>query len=199
MQGAVYGFTSAATNRSRADKPGSETWFVCAPARRHSHLHQTGSLLYLPFQKGTYAQNGIDVYDVRHGDLRERILLSENLANRVNGLPVLMMAVDETGKRIFLITDTGLTIVKLNSVPLSIGSVTPNIGPAAGGAQFAVRGSGFQSGTEVTIGGVAAITTFVDQDTLQVIAPPLSTGPAAITVNGPDGATYTLDAAYTAQ
>jgi len=156
-------------------------------------MHDTGSLLYVPYQ------NGIDIYDVRHGDLRERVLLSETLPGPVSGLPVLTMAIDETGGRIFLITHAGLTIVELNSVPLSIGSVTPNTGPAAGGTQLTLRGSGFQSGTEVTIAGVAATTTFVDQNTLQVMAPPLPTGPAAITVQSPDGATYTLDAAYAAQ
>ena len=156
-------------------------------------VHDSGSLAYVPYQ------HGIDIYDAYHGDLQERVLLSETLSGPLNGLWVYTLAIDETGGRIFLITSSGLTVVQLDAVPLAIGSVTPQAGSASGGAQLTIRGSGFVSGAAVTIGGVAAATTFVDSDTLQVVAPPLSAGAVAMAVQNPDGTTYTLDGAYTAQ
>ncbi len=156
-------------------------------------LHDSGSLAYVPYQ------NGIDIYDVHHGNLRERLLLTETMQVVYDGLGIHSVAIDETGGQIFLFTSAGLTIIELDSVPLSIGSVTPQVGPAAGGAKLTIRGSGFLSGAAVTIGGVAAATALVDSDTLQVVAPSLSTGPASMAVQNPDGTTYTLDDAYTAQ
>ena len=109
-----------------------------------ARLNSSGSLLYVPFA------HGIDIFDVHHGNLRERISLTEQMSNGGGPLGDLTnrivhnMAIDETGKRLFLITDKGLTIAQLDSLPLSIGSVTPALG--APGAQVTVRGSGFVQG-----------------------------------------------------
>ena len=89
-------------------------------------------------------------------------------------------------EQIFLITKTGLTVVELSSVPRSIGSITPSAAPAARGTQLTIRGSGSQSGATVMIGGIAAASTYVDADTLQVVAPSLAKGPNSVTVTNPD-------------
>lgn len=53
-------------------------------------MHDSGSLLYSPFPQG------IDIFDAQHGDLRERIYLSEQIPRIQEA-----MAIDETGQRIW--------------------------------------------------------------------------------------------------
>lgn len=161
-----------------------------------ARLNDAGSLLFIPFS------NGIDIFDVQHGDLRERIFLTEQMTNGgslgdLTSRVVHNMAVDETGQRIFLITNKGLTIAQLDSVPLSIGSVTPSSGAA--GTQVKVRGSGFVQGATATANGTAATVSYVDADTLQVTLPSLPAGVVQITITNPDGQSYTLDDAFTVQ
>jgi len=157
-------------------------------------LNDSGSLLYVPYSQG------INIFDIRHGDLRERIFLTEQMNNFYQSIHDLSnkmihnMAIDETGKRIFLITSAGLTIATLDSVPLSIGSVNPM--SAASGTQITIRGSGFVQSSNVSVNNTPATVTFVDANTLSVIVPFLPAGPAQITVNNPDGQIYSLDAAF---
>lgn len=61
-----------------------------------------------------------------------------------------------------------------------------------------IRGSGFQSGATVTISGKPAAATFGDISTLTVVTPQLPAGPQQITITNPNGDTYTLDVAFTA-
>jgi IPT/TIG domain len=70
--------------------------------------------------------------------------------------------------------------------------------PAAGGTSVTIRGSGFQSGTTVTVGGKAANVTFKDASTLSIITPALAAGPQRLTITNPDGEAVSLDAALTA-
>jgi hypothetical protein len=107
------------------------------------------------------------------------------------------MALDETGQRIFLITNTGITVAQLAQEPLSLASATP--AAAAPGTQITIRGSGFESGATVSFGDVLATATYVDADTLQVIVPAMSPGPVRITVTNADGGKYSYDALFTAQ
>jgi hypothetical protein len=150
-------------------------------------LHDTGSLLYAP------KQNGIDIYDVHHGSQRERVLLAETLSATSS-----QMAIDETGLRIFLLTASGLTVVQLDSVPLSLGSVSPSMGPSSGGVAVSLRGSGFQAGSKVMFGGTPVCVTFVDPDTIQLVSPQTSKGPLRLIIQNPDGQAYTLDDGYLA-
>lgn len=131
------------------------------------------------------------IIDVRHGDLREPVYLSalflpEEQAQ--NGL-----AIDPTGQNIFLPTATGLTIVIVDNVPLSIGSLRPSSGPS--GSTITIRGSGLTRQTTATGNGSNATVTLVDTDTLQLALPTsLARGPVSITLANPDGSTYNLDA-----
>ena len=176
-------------------------------------LHPTGSLVYQPFLTGPAPpespnpppapnlRGGVDILDAHSGRLRLRIFLPEPFAMRdtdVDGLHGGFLAIDENGQRIFALTASGLTIIQLASVPLGIGTLSPAAGPAAGGTVITIRGSGFQSGTTVTIGGKTASVTFKDINTLTVTAPALAAGSQQIVITNPDGEISTLDAAFTA-
>jgi hypothetical protein len=170
-------------------------------------LHPTGALLYQPFLTGPAPaappaigiQGGIDILDAHTGRLRLRIFLPEPLAalsTDVDALHGSFLALDETGQRIFALTTSGLTVVQLATVPLSIGTISPTSGRASGGTTLTIRGSGFQSGATVTVGGKTAATTFVDINTLSVTTPTLPTGPLQVVIINPDGDSYSLDAAF---
>ncbi len=172
-------------------------------------LHPTGALLYQPFLTGpaptappaTGIQGGVDILDAHTGRLRLRVFLPEPLAALSTDLDALhgsFLTVDETGQKIFALTTSGLTIVQLATVPLAIGTIAPQSVSALGSATVTIRGSGFQSGANVSINGKSAATTFKDMNTLMVTTPPLSPGPLQIVITNPDGNSCTLDAAFTA-
>jgi hypothetical protein len=172
-------------------------------------LHPTGALLYQPFLTGPAPaappavgiQGGVDIVDTRTGRLRLRVFLPEPLATLFTDIDALhgsFLAVDENGQRIFVLTTSGLAVIQLANVPLSIGTVSPASALAAGGTTLTIRGSGFQSGATVTIGGKSAAAMFVDMNTLTVTTPPLAAGPQQILITNPNGDSYSLDAAFTA-
>ncbi len=116
----------------------------------------------------------------------------------IDGLHGGFLAVDENGQRIFALTTSGLTVIQLANVPPGIGTVSPAAAPAAGGTTLTLRGSGFQTGSTVTIDGKPASVTFKDINTLTVVTPPLTAGPQQIVITNPDGEILTLDASFTA-
>jgi hypothetical protein len=173
-------------------------------------LHPSGALIYEPFLDGqppaappaTGIHGGIDIRDAHSGQLRLRVYLPEPFAmlnTDVDGLHGGFLATDENGRRLFALTTSGLTVVQLENVPLGIGSVTPNSGPAAGGSLVSVRGSGFQSGITATLGGKTAAVTWKDMNTLSFTAPAMSAGPQQLILKNPDGESVSLDAAFLAQ
>ncbi|MGC2333201.1 MAG: IPT/TIG domain-containing protein [Candidatus Acidiferrales bacterium] len=149
-------------------------------------MNASGSLLYIPLR------DGVDMVDTNHGSWAGRILLTEQMPVVQNA-----MALDEAGSRLFLITNAGLTVVQLGAAPLSIGYLNPGTGPAAGGTTVTLRGSGFETGTTVTVGGTSVTSSFVDGSTLTFVTPSGNTGGARVTLQNPDGTTYSLDAAFT--
>jgi len=172
-------------------------------------LHPSGSLLYQPFLTGPAGsagvKGGVDILDAHTGALRIRVLLPQQFMTDVDALHGSFLAIDENGQRLFAITSTdgtaqnaGVTIVTLAKVPLAIGTLTPASGPAAGGTQITVRGSGFESGATVTIGGKTATVAFKDMNTLTVLTPGLAVGAQSVSITNPDGETISLDAAFTA-
>jgi IPT/TIG domain-containing protein len=173
-------------------------------------LHPSGALLYEPFLDGAPPaappakgiHGGVDIRDAHSGRLRLRVYLPEPfamLSTDVDGLHGAFLTVDENGQRLFALTTSGISVVQLSSVPLGIGTVTPASGPAPGGMSITVRGSGFQSGTNVTLGGKALTVAFKDQNTLTFTTPALSSGAQQLVLTNPDGETVTLDAAFLAQ
>lgn len=172
-------------------------------------LHPSGALLYQPFLTGPAPnappaagiQGGVDIIDTHIGQLRLRLFLPEPLAMLSTDLDALhgsFLAIDENGQRIFALTTSGLTVVRLATVPLSIGTISPTSASSAGGTILTIRGSGFQSGAAVIISGKSAPTVFKDINTLTVTTPPLSAGPQQVTITNPNGDSYSLDAAFTA-
>ncbi len=172
-------------------------------------MHPSGALVYQPFLTGpaptapsaTGIRGGVDIVDGHSGELRLRIFLPEPLAmlsSDVDGLHGDFLTIDENGQRIFALTASGLTVVQLANVPLGIGTISPASGSVSGGTALTIRGSGFQTGTAVGIGGKTAIVTFKDVNTLTVTTPALAAGPQQIIITNPDGETAALDAAFTA-
>ncbi len=160
-------------------------------------LHPAGGLLYAPLNNALNTAlliNAVDVLDAQRGHLVRRIALPVQPAMTLDA-----MAVDETGTRLFLITSGGLTLLTLPELPLSVGTILPNQGAAAGGTAVVIRGSGFQSGATVTFASQTANTTFVDGNTLKVTVPALPVGPAQVKVTNPDGTSYTVDAGFAVQ
>jgi hypothetical protein len=149
-------------------------------------LNDAGSLYFMAYP------NFVDIMDVLHGILRMRFSLSETVQN----VPV-PMAIDPGGRFIYLITNQGLTIVDLGQAPLSIGWL--NITSASPGAQVTIRGSGFDSSTTATVGGQSASVSLVDENTLTLTIPSVSSGPAAIALTNSEGASYTGLALLTIQ
>jgi hypothetical protein len=156
-------------------------------------FNPSGSLLFVPTQPTSRSDEYVDVIDVHRGRLARRIALPEGLPQVLNG-----MAIDETGLKLFLISNTGITIVQLSEAPLSIGSVSPAAG--VGGTQLTIRGSGFKSGTVAQFETLPVPTTFVDDETLQISVPSsLPPGAHRIVVINPNGQGYLYDDAFTVE
>lgn len=149
-------------------------------------LNPSGSLLFVP------QNTGVDLFDVHTGRLVQHVAISD-------GIPVAMnaMALDETGTKMFLITNSGITIAQLFQAPLSLGSVNPAAGSQ--GTQVTLRGSGFLSGATVLFGTSQASTIYVDAETLKATVPAMSSGPVRITVTNPSGQKYSLDDSFAVQ
>lgn len=72
----------------------------------------------------------------------------------------------------------------------AINSLSPNSGPAVGGTQVTINGSGFASGATVKFGGTAATgVTLVSATQLRATAPAKTAGSFAVEVTNPDGQT----------
>lgn len=147
-------------------------------------LNASGSLLF------SLQKSGVDLFDVHTGRLVRHVVLPDPLPLDTNG-----MALDETGTKMFLISNTGVTTAQLYQVPLSLASLSPATGPS--GTTVTLRGSGFQSGTTVSFGTVQVSSTVVDSNTLQAVVPTLPPGPVRLAIKNPDGHQYSLDDAYT--
>ena len=146
-------------------------------------LNPSGSLLFVP------QSSGVDIFDVHTGRLAMHVALPDPLPTDTNA-----MVLDETGTKMFIISNTGLTIADLYQAPLSLATVNPSSG--ASGTTVTLRGSGFLDGVQVTFGTASAAVTFVDSNTLQVTVPPLPAGPVRISIANPYGSQYSFDAAF---
>jgi hypothetical protein len=80
-------------------------------------------------------------------------------------------------------------MVDFGAAPLPIRHV--DLQNASPGTQIAVRGSGFDSGTTATAGGVAASVLFTDENTLTLTLPGAASGPRDMVLTASDGETYT--------
>ena len=149
-----------------------------------SHFNAAGSLYYVP-HAGYF-----EIVDTASAMLKMRFSLTQTVQAVLEPL-----AVDEGGRLVFLLTDAGLTVVDLGEAPLSVGHLGPTQ-PVSGGT-IQLRGSGFDSGTTVTVDATAAVATVVDENTLSVVLPPLKTGAHNLVLNRADGSTVTVQGLIT--
>jgi hypothetical protein len=82
-------------------------------------------------------------------------------------------------------------------VGLTLLSVSPGSGPTVGGDFIRLSGSGFRSGANVTLDGVAAHVTRVTSTVIDARTLAHAPGPVDVVVTNPDGQTGTLKAVYT--
>jgi Tol biopolymer transport system component len=94
----------------------------------------------------------------------------------------------------------GVDDVFVRVVTPVISDVAPRTGPAAGGTTLQITGAGFDAGTTVTIGGVAAASVMVvDGTRLDIVTPPLPAGQLDIVVVVPGFDAERLAYAFTVQ
>jgi len=145
-------------------------------------LNASGSLYYFAYP------NYFEIVDVAHAALRMRFALTQTIQDTATPL-----AIDSGGRFVYLLADKRLTVVDLGAAPLSIGHLSQqNPSP---GTQIVVRGSGFDSGTTATVGGVAASVSVsvTDENTLTLTIPSAASGPEDIVLTRSDGEVYTLE------
>ena len=106
------------------------------------------------------------------------------------------MVLDDSGRRAFIVTASGITVVDLAEAPLGIGSVSPVGGVS--GTLITLRGSGFKADSQVQVDSVTTTVTFVDEHTLQIVIPAgTQTGGVRLVVTNTDGESTFLDSALT--
>jgi hypothetical protein len=157
-------------------------------------LHPSGALLYKAgiFQNSGPVEGGrVEIDDLHQWQTSAVIAFPEPFQTSDNPLTDHMLTIDPMGTYLFGVTQSGITMMALNAVPLSIGNVQPAFVQLQGGQSITLRGSGFQPGATVSIGSTQAITTYVDGNTLSVQVPALSPGWTDVTVTLAGGAAYT--------
>jgi hypothetical protein len=143
------------------------------------HLNASGGLYYIPHT------GYLEIIDTATATLRMRFSLTQTVQNVVEP-----MAIDEGGRRIFLLTDAGLTVVDLGQAPLSVGHLG-TVQPVSGGT-IQLRGSGFDSTTKVSVDSTSASATLLDENTLAVSLPALNSGAHDLILSRDDGSTLTV-------
>ena len=140
----------------------------------------TGALMYVPWGQE------IALFDSHTGEYRERIVLPALLEQMTTG----SLLIDQTGKQIFVVSQSGFTVIQLDSLPLAIGSLTTS------GSTWSISGTGFVSGTTVAVDGVAQSVSYTDAQHLTISGAPAFAGIHTLTLTNPDGHTYTYGAGY---
>lgn len=154
----------------------------------------SGALLY---KAGSTPVGGsVEIDDVHQWEPAATVVFPEPFITSYSPFVNHMLATDSTGQYLFGVTHSGVTMMVLNRVPLSIGNVQPPFGQAAGGQGVTVRGIGFQPGAVVSFDSSTVATNFVDSNTLTVAAPSLATGWHDVSVRNLNGVSYTAPALY---
>jgi hypothetical protein len=90
-----------------------------------------------------------------------------------------------------------LTVLPVASPP-TISTVLPAAGPTNGGTLVTISGTGFESGAAVLFGSLpAASVTFENSNVLTAVTPASASGTMGVSVNNPDGNSYTDASAFT--
>ncbi len=92
---------------------------------------------------------------------------------------------------------TSMTVA-VSAVPFRITTILPPTGPTVGVAGMMIRGTGFDSATQVFVGGAPAVTTdLISADEIVIRTPAGTLGPADVQIVSGQGETFTAPAAYT--
>ena len=152
-------------------------------------LHPSGALLY---KAGASAVGGsVEIDDVHQWQPALTITFPEQFVTSYSPFTDHMLTIDDTGRYLFGVTGSGVTMMVLDAIPLSIGNIQPSFVQTSGGQTATIRGSGFQSGAVVSIGGSQLSTTFVDENTLTIQLPALPSGWQDVAVKNSNGDSYT--------
>ncbi len=159
-------------------------------------LHPSGALLYkagqVVVEQGLTTFGGlVEIDDLHQYQPAGTMVLPDTFLTSYSPYTNHYLAADQTGQYFFGVTQQGLSMMVLNTIPLSIGNLQPAFGQPAGGQTVTIRGSGFLSGAIASFGGVQAATSFVDVDTLTATVPELSAGWQDVTVTNTNGMSYT--------
>lgn len=159
-------------------------------------LHPSGAVLYkageVLLTAGITPFGGsVEVDDVHQFQRTATIAFPEAFITSYSPYTDHMLTTDPTGRYFFGVTQSGITMMVLNTIPLSIGNLQPPFGQPGGGQTITIRGTGFQAGATASFGGIQATTTFVDEDTLTAVVPALTSGWEDVTVTNTNGTSYT--------
>ncbi|MEZ6197815.1 MAG: FG-GAP-like repeat-containing protein [Planctomycetota bacterium] len=91
--------------------------------------------------------------------------------------------------------DGQIAATTINPAPVVTNTIFAS-GPAAGGVNFIVIGTGFGAGTTATIGGVPATVTTAGATSVVMLTPPGPVGPATVVLTNPLGCTATTTYTY---
>jgi hypothetical protein len=158
-------------------------------------LHPSGAVLYKSGANSQGSNGGVEIDDIHQYQPVGTIALPEPAITSYSPYLNHMLATDETGRYFFAVTQSGITMMVLNTLPLSIGNLQPAFVAPGGGQTVTIRGSGFQAGAAASFGGTQAATTFVDADTLTALVPALTAGWQDVTVTNANGNSYTYHGA----
>ncbi|HEX8818216.1 MAG TPA: YncE family protein [Terriglobales bacterium] len=128
----------------------------------------------------------IALVDAHTGQLRERIALPMKTQFIYDGA----IARDQTGLEIFAITDSGLTVIQLDNLPMGVGNIK------ARGTTWTISGTGFRQGVEAYADGVRLNTSFINSQTVQIIGAPSLNNIEELSFVNPDGRSYAVAAAH---
>lgn len=159
-------------------------------------LHPSGAVLYnageVLLTAGITPFGGlVEIDDVHQFQPAATITFPESFITSYSAYTDHMLATDDTGRYFFGVTQSGITMMVLNTIPLSIGNLQPPFGQPGGGQTITIRGSGFQAGAVASFDGIQAATTFVDESTLTAVVPALTSGWQGVTVTNTNGISYT--------
>jgi hypothetical protein len=163
-------------------------------------FHPSGAVLYKAgealVEEGPTPFGGlVEIDDVHQFQPAATLVFPEAFITSYSAYTDHMLATDETGRYFFGVTNSGISMMVLNTIPLSIGNLQPAFEQPGGGQTITIRGSGFQAGAVASLGGTPAATTFVDEDTLTVVVPELTSGWQDVTVTNTNGMSYTFPGA----
>ena len=116
----------------------------------------------------------------------------------VEGFDLRSFGEDEAG-HVYVVRSGGIWRFEGDEAPVPQPTqVSPAIGSVAGGTPITITGSGFETGAEVTLGGVGCPQLTVQSpESISCVTPPSNPGTVDITVTNPSGQSGTLESGFT--